>query len=378
MARFLLRLVPLFGLVIAPAVSGCGNGGKPVTMHDSFDVDIFGPRTDDLHTPYVAGAKVTITIDTNDSRDTSKWTLATSDPTVLAVSSPFDKYGYGLQVTAVDPGTARLFVVDENGHNVDEHDVTVALPDRVELHSHGLMLAGLSDDASRVMQARIIAGGIETFLVRYFAGSQELYGNGALHPIGTGDVTANDTTSGFGTEREWLQIVAANQPQYENSQVALQVRGDVVSTVPAAVVAPSEVVSLGLVRQDTSRAKDGDSLSVFGRAYDAQGNDVYGASFSWTAGGAAVPTSLLAANGPSDVLDYTYKAKATMDVSAALDGLGTTTTVHGTQPSIDSSADVACSVGRAPGSGGLSGTAAGGGLGFAAALGLAARRRRRR
>src|ERR1700722_9886154 len=56
----LLRL--LVASTVALALAGCSTASKPVTMADSFDLDIFGPHGDDLHTPYVAGAEFQITV----------------------------------------------------------------------------------------------------------------------------------------------------------------------------------------------------------------------------------------------------------------------------------------------------------------------------
>ncbi|HEY8088945.1 MAG TPA: hypothetical protein VIF09_13895 [Polyangiaceae bacterium] len=370
MLRFHL---PLLTAAVVALSAGCGSSQR-VTMQDDFDLDLFGPQKDDLSTPYVLGAKFGIGVDTHDNSSTSGWTLRSSNPAVLRVSPPVSsKSSFNTEVVAAGVGHATLTVLDGGGHVVDSHDVDVGLPDRIELYAHGLLLAGESDDRARISQVQISAGGEGTFLVRYFAGTSELSGNGALQPTGSGTVQATTTTSSLAARREWLRVTAT--PAGPGS-MALGVGAHTVSTVPVVAVDPGAVKSVGIAKQSEGGAKDGTTLYLFGRAFDAQGNDVYGASFRWTVNGAVVSgSSVNLAGEPADLLSYQYKSGASESVITALDGYSTSTTVHGTGGAVGSTAAVGCGVSGAPGSGAEAGAALS--LSLVAAGLVAARRRRR-
>ena len=337
-------------------------------MQDSFEITLFGPAQEDLHTPYVAGAKFDINVATTGySSVSTAWTLTSSDPTVLRVDTQSTQLDF--HVTAVGTGHATLTVADASGKVLDQHDIDVAEPDSVQLAAHGLLLAGQSDSQAQVTQASLVAGGTATFLVRYYKGSQELYGNGAVTTTSTGAVTATTRTSSFSDARDWVELDAG---QAGTGQVALAVGGQTVATIPAQVVAPNVIASIGALAQDTTGAKDGDTLYVFARAFDAQGGDLYGASFSWQVAGVTIGAT--ASSAPSDVLTYSYKGSADETLSVVLDGHSSSIDVHGTGGTIGSTENVGCSVAKAPGDG-----AAPGGvmvLALAAAGVFAARRRR--
>jgi hypothetical protein len=337
-------------------------------MQDSFEITLFGKAQEDLHTPYVAGAKFDINIATTDYPDTTGWGLKSSDPSVLSIDVRSANLDF--QVTAVGTGHATLTVVDANGRVLDQHDVEVAQPDSVQLAAHGLLLAGLSDSAAQVTQASVVAGGTATFLVRYYKGSQELYGNGAVTTTSTGAVTAVTTTSSFTDARDWVEVDATQQTG--QGQVALAVGGRTVATIPASVVPATQIASVATLAESDANANDRDVLYVFARAFDGQGVDIYGASFSWETGGTA-PRPLAPGSGPTDVLRYTFKSSSSETVTASLDALSSSTTVHGVGGTLDSTADTGCSVGRTPGAE----LAPGGALVVVLAAGTFARGRRR-
>jgi hypothetical protein len=369
------RSLALLALVaIAPACSVNLDPGPSVAMQDTLEINLFSKATDDLHTPYVQGATFGISIATTDYPDgaTAAWTLRSSNPAVVQVVGP-QPSGASYQITTVGAGHATLTVVDGGGHVLDSHDVEVAQPDHVELCAHGLLLGGYSDGEAQVTQATVVQQGVATFLVRYFLGSQELFGNHAVTATGTGAVTASATTSSFGDDRDWVEVDAA---QAGAGQVSLAVAGIAPTVIPAAVVARAAVQSIGMLPETDTGASDGQQLYVFGRAFDAQGRDIFGGSFTWTVNGAALTATpaTSSASTPTDVLAYTYKGSASESVS---DGLAAYTaspiTVHGTGATIESTSDIGCSVARAAG-----GSAPGGLLvvGLAAGGALVSRRRR--
>ena len=159
-----------------------------------------------------------------------------------------------------------------------------------------------------------------------------------------------------------------------SSPVSLAV-GSTSNVVPITIVDDTAIHSVGLAQQSETGAKDGQSLYVFGRAFDTDGNDVFGASFQWTAGGAAVSTPVYDDGKPSDMIIYQYDHTQAESVSASLAGDSASIQVHGS-PSTTTTAtseNVGCSVANAPGAPGS--VAAGVLVGLAL---LASRRRARR
>jgi hypothetical protein len=366
---------PLLGLLaLTPACNVNLDPGRSVAMQDTLEITLFSKATDDLHTPYVQGATFSVNIATTDysSSAIAGWTLKSSNPAVVQVDQE-EENGALYQITATGIGSAVLSVVDGSGNVLDSHAVQVAQPDHVELCAHGLLLGGYSDSQSQVTNATVIQQGTATFLVRYYLGSQELFGNNAVTATGTGAVSANTVTSSFGDDRDWVEVDAA---QAGTGQVSLAVAGIAPTVIPTTVVAPSAVQSIGLLPQTDTGAADGSQLYVFARAFDAQGTDIFGGSFSWSVNGAPV-TASLGSGTPTDVLAYSYKGSASESVS---DGLSTYTssaiTIHGTGATVDSTANVGCSVAGAPGTG----TGAGGllTLGLFAGGAIVSRKRRAR
>jgi MYXO-CTERM domain-containing protein len=370
-----VRPNPLILTTIATLCAACNvqpslDPGPSVAMQDSFEITLFAKAQDDLHTPYVLGSAFTISIASTDytSSQVAGWTLVSSDPSVLAVQ-PTSGAGE-FSATAAGAGTTTLEVLGGGGTILDTHVVSVAAPDSVQLCSHGLLLAGASDAQAQVSRASLVQGGIATFLVRYFQGGQELYGNHAVTTTATGAVTAKTTTSSFGDDRDWVEIDSGATTG--TGQVTLSVGGQVSATVPSQVVGPSAITSVGVAAQSDANAADGDTLYVFGRAFDANDVDVYGATFGWLSNGVPITSVDPTANGPADMILYTYKQSATVALTAELDGdTSPPTTVHGTGATLTTSADVGCSIGP-PGGRRMSA------LWGAVSLALLALRRRRR
>ena len=133
-------MAPLKTLVLATATafalfgcsfSGAGSSGKSVTMADAFDLDIFGPHEDDLHPPYVSGARFGISVLATGNQQ--GWTLSSSDPNVMRVTSSL--VGGTATVTAGSPGHATLSVLDSTGALLDSHAVTVEVHHEIERHA---------------------------------------------------------------------------------------------------------------------------------------------------------------------------------------------------------------------------------------------------
>jgi len=360
----------VLGGAAAMLIAGCASG-QAVTMADSFDVDIFGAHVDDLHTPYVAGAQFNITVSGDSSTSQAGWTLSSSDPDVIRVTSPL--LSGTASVSVGNPGQATLSVLDSGGTTVTSHAVTVAIPDQVNLYAQGLLLTGATDPTAQVTEASIVQGGEATFLARYFASGAELYGNGALHSTATGGITTSTVSPSFASDRDFLQVTVPSEGM--SGSVSLVVHGVTVGEVPVTAVAPSTVTHVSLLEQNSVGAQSGASLILYAHAVDTTSANVFGASFDWLTNGSGGPTSggtsLPASDGtggPTDLFFYNFEGTATESVTATYAGFAPTTVVHAQGGTVGSTAAVGCAMGGAPGAGGSSSLAA-----FAAfALALAA------
>lgn len=360
-------------LLVAPVMLACNtNIGSQngVAMQDTFALDLFGPPTDAINSPYVAGAKFDVDI-VSTGVDTTGYRVTSSNQAVLRIDAPTSPSSLDFPAAAVGVGHATLSIVDAKGNVVHTHDVDVDEPDSVQLHSHGLMLAGLPDAQTQLSHVNVVDGGTAMLLVRYFKGSQELWGNGAVKIAATGPLDATTTASGFGDANDWIGISAYKTG---GGQVTLTVGGSQLAVVPVDVVDQAAIAQVTLVAQGDSQAHTGDSLYVFARSTNAQGEDVYGGSYAWEINGVGAETAGLKTGYgmPADLFTYKYDSSQNETVTALLGGFNSSVSVHGKGGSVDSTAAVACSVTRGPGNAG-----AWGGLGLAIAAVVAAARRRR-
>jgi len=363
-----LRLASLASLA-ALALAGCG-ASQPVTMADSFDLDLFGPHQDDLHSPYVAGSQFNITVSSTSNQDETGWTLTSSDRQVLQVSAGLLEGIAG--VVCAGAGTATLRVLDAKGNVLDSHAVTVAIPDRVGIYAEGPLLTGASDQTALVTQASVVTGGEATFLVRYFAQGTELYGSGALSVTGTGGVTATTTSASFAAARDFLQVSPA--PMGASGTVSLVIDDTVLGELPITAVEPSSVTLVTILSQATDSAQKGDSLALYAHAIDATSSDVYGASFDWRIDGQVQPSAYY--DAPVDLFFYSYDSSISENVAATYETFAPYAVVHGQGGSVASTGFIGCALGGALGTSGTSSSFLV--LGLAIAGAFAARRKRSR
>jgi MYXO-CTERM domain-containing protein len=370
-----MRLSSLLLLASSIAtLAGCTANEQTASLQDEFGLDGIASaigNQNGMSSPYVQGSKFTVTVQAGSKATASGWKLQSSDPGVMQVggmtSSSTTSQVY--PVVATGAGTTTLTVTDANGKVLDSEDIEVDEASSYQLCDQGLLMSGASDDRSAVTQIHLLAGGTATFLVRYFNGTKELSGNNALVPTGGTGVTASTVATSF-SARDFLEVSALDAG---TASVSLAV-GSTSNVVPITIVDDTAIHSVGLAAQTETGAKDGQSLYVFGRAFDVDGNEVFGGSFQWTAGGAAVSVPVYDDGKPSDVIVYQYDHTQAESVSASLDSQSASIQVHGS-PSTTTAAtseNVGCSVANGPGAPGS--VAAGVLVGLAL---LASRRRNR-
>lgn len=362
--RGMMRLGPC-AVVVALAVAAC----EPTySMTDDLDLTwdfVATPRRfeDNLHSPYVRGTAVTVYAhSSDDGEDLRGWSIVSSDPAVFAIEAgaPVVSSGRDLAVRgrAVGEGTATLSLRNTHGHEVGRGVAEVHVPDAVELDAHGSLILG-RDDEAKVSEARVLAGGEATYLVRYFRGGRELHGNGVLSVTAPAGVMAQPRTTFLFENREWLTLDvpagAAGAVQLSADQVA-------VATVPLVVAAESEIADVVVLTESEKGHHDGDWLAALAQAYDGNGERIFGVVYAWNVNGAAQTSD-------GDLYRYRYKAGQSAMVQAQRGAhMGEAMIqLEAGSGSVDSTNRVGCSAGG------------GGSLGVGlVGIGLVCSRRRRR
>lgn len=369
-----MRALPLLALacVVGSVAAGCTVQQHAAGMEDDLTLDINLGNSNVLNTPYVAGSSFTISLQAGANTTNDGWTLTSSNPAVMKIG-PQGSNGASsnaFPVQAASAGHATLTILDKSGNAIDSADVDVDVPTRIELCEQGLLYAGETYDEASLASVQIVNGGTATFLVRYFAGLQELHGNNALSTTDSALASASATSTSLSAS----DFVAITGTGMGATTVQLAAGGATLG-LPVDVIDPSAVRGISLDPESESGAKEGQELFVFARAVDANGRDVYGSSFAWTVDGQD-PTCCANTNAsdPSDLLAYQYHATGTESVAASIDGQAASVSVHGnpSSTSTTSAEYTGCSV--SPGVGATGSAAAGWCLlGLA---GLVARRRR--
>lgn len=290
------------GLALALVGAACG---PTYSMTDDIDLTWdFGltPRRfdDNLHSPYVRGAVVTVFAhSSDDGEDLGSWSIESSDPAVFRIGEAVASDGRDLAVRgqAVGEGTAALTLRDPHGHAVGHGVAEVRVPDAVELDAHGSLILG-RDDEARVTEARMLAGGTATYLVRYFQGGRQLHGNGVLSAEVPPGMTAEPRTTFLLEDREWLML---HTTAVGTGTVQLLADGVAATTLPVVVVPESAIADVVVLTEPERGHKDGDWLAALAQAYDMDGTRIFGVDYQWNVNGAAQ-------HGDGDLYRYQFKA----------------------------------------------------------------------
>ena len=336
-------------------------------------------QTDTLSLPYVQGTKVRISVYGNGADGVAAWKLKSDNPAVLAV----DKLAIGgdatptltADCTAVGAGDTVLRLSDAGGAELRVSKVSVAIPDRVRVLSHGqLRLVDQNSDAllkTEVHEARILTGSQGVFALVYQKGEQRLYGRGVMQadPVSMLTVTSQTTMSSPVTE--WVVI----KPQATGSFSLTLHGGPAMVTLPVVSVPETDIGSVGLSAQQVSSPKTDQNLWMLFQARDMMGRDIQGVFASWTLGGAMQTKS----GGDTtkttgDLYRFAFAdGAAPQELAATHNTLRAATTVTASKGAIYDTTYLGCSLGQ-----GTRGSSPLGPLTALAALGLILRLRRRR
>lgn len=355
------------GLCLAIAV-GVGACGPTYSMTDDIDLTWDFTLTpsrfeDNLHAPYVRGTKVTVFAHSSDDHpDFAGWSIVSSDAGVFRIDDAGlanDGQSVAVHGQAVAEGTAQLRLLDARGHEVGRGVAEVVVPDRVELDAHGSLILGRDDEAP-VPEARVVAEGEATYLVRYFSGERELHGNGVLAVDAPDGVTPEARTSFLFENREWLTL-HTTAPQ--TGTLAVLADGVKVASVPVVVVPETAIADIVLLTQSEKGHEDGDWLVTLAQAYDGDGVRIFGVDYTWNVNGVAQV-------GEGDLYRYHFKKGEFGMVQARRGSHTDTATIQSGGGVVDSTNHIGCSAGGG-------GSLAVGLLGVALVLGRQRRGKRR-
>lgn len=334
--------------LLAPVLlAGCQ---EDVHFADSMDLVFdFGPlgTFGELHTPYVRGAGMRLRVDLRPALDPADFTLEVSDPDAFVCEitetqrsrEPEELNGWYLSCDALAEAELDLFVVDDEGEVLGGELIDIRVPDGFELHAAAPMFLSSTTDADSLTHTpQVLAGGTATFEVRWFSGSERLYGNDVLDSDSVeGLETVHDTTYLF-EDREWIQLTPAEPGTLT---VPLYADAAAVDSFELVVVDESAIDHVELHGEDESLAEEEDPLVVVAQAYDAADAPIYGVAFSWLHDGELE-------DGLGDLYRYSYDPDYEADLEAWHGELGNAVTIHG-EGYVDSSNNLGCqSVAAAP------------------------------
>lgn len=329
-------------------------GCKTAALRDDIRTDLnfsFSPitiwKSDELHLPYVTGAKVSVWLEDDANADMNDWRFESSAPEVLSVTTRDTGIGsMRAAVTAGAAGTAVLRALDVSGRIRYSFSIPVVAPDRAELAPHGPLLLHQSPAQAAVTDARILAGGSTTFHVRYFAGNRRLFGNGALRVAPSAGVLAEPRTTFLFENQEWLTITARRPGE---QQVGLSAGTTALPALRVVAVDESALRRIVLSGEDEGGARRGDWLNITATGVDDAGQTVYGVDCDWVLEGVTQTTDGWPWDqAPSEVGDlyrYEYRGDLTKSLTASRGTHEATATLHAGLGYVSSTNTLGCSAG---------------------------------
>jgi hypothetical protein len=281
-------------------LTACQEVGLVDNVDLTFDwKQLVGP-SDALHSPYVVGSSFDIWVTTAKKQSLKNWRLVSGDEGVLKFGTPVfssDQEDMSVPVQTLRAGTVEVKVHDSADEVRHTHTIEVKQPDRIDLLAHGQLLIDREDEAV-IDHPKILAGGTATFLARYFAGGEQLNGNGALSISSDSTADAHVEHTFLFEDRDWLQI--SPEASLAEAQLGLVVGGETVRQLPVSVVGESAIDHIELIGQDESHVSDGEWLVVLAQAFDTAQGFIYGVEYKFTTDGTL-------ALGSGDLYRYGYK-----------------------------------------------------------------------
>jgi hypothetical protein len=339
-----------------------GACGHEYTLTDDIDLTWdFGITLskfgDTLHTPYVRGSTMGLSVYSKDEDDRfDGWSIESDDPSIFTITSVTAQgRNLGAAGVAASEGTTEIRVFDDHGDYVGGGEADVRQPDNVRLDAHGYLIMDMDDQAS-VDEVRVVEGGTATFVVNYFQGTTALHGNGTLSADGTLGISAQGEQTFLFENREWVQVSSNG----DAGPVTLPLRsdGDLVANVPVVVVPETEISNVTMFSESESGHKDGDWLVAYAQAFDSSQRRIFGVEYSWDVNG-------VEQTADGDLYRYEFKSGDYETVTASRNGMSDSTVIQSDDGFVDSTNHIGCSAG-------------GGGAGLVAGLALVGLARRRR
>lgn len=317
--------------VFALALSGCN------TARLADDVDFvfnFAPLilpSDELHTPYVAGASLRLYTIGVSNEDTERWRLASADPSVLRIDSTEDG---DAEVTATGAGETIVTIHDARGDVVHTAPIDVRQADRAELLAHGPLIIGRPELQQEWDEIVILTGGSATFEVHWYDGQERLHGNGALSAVASGDIEVAPRQTFFFENREWVTFTPRTPGEYD---VTLRANGVDVRSVRIVAVTEEAIDSAALHGMDESEARQGDPLAVYAQAYGFDGEPIFGVDYAWDLDGEEQ-------EGLGDLFRYHLASGEVRMLGAQRDDLTAHAMIQARHGFVDSTNRLGCSV----------------------------------
>lgn len=323
-------------LLLLACLAACG---RTVTLTDDIDLTWdfqltpFDRYVDKLHSPYVRGTSMWLWATSDDDNDkVQNWSIVSSDPTVLDIQDQmYDGTSIGVKVVALAEGSSDIAVIDDKGERVGHGIAEVALPDRVELDAHGYLIVG-QDDRAPVAEARIAAGDTATYMVKYFQGDRELYGNGVLTATAADSVDVQPRTSFLFEKREWLTLTPS---AVGTTSAQLYVDKAPVTSIPVVGVAAADITDVALIGQSEKGAANGAWLVVLAQATDSLGRNVFGVNYQWNVDG-------VSQNADGDLYRYQFKKGTDAMVEVQRSGHTDAIDIQSDRGYVDNSNRVGC------------------------------------
>jgi len=365
--------------VLALFALGCPD--DQVHFHDDLDFifdfkpfDPAHPPPDELHSPYVTGARFRIYAFRDHDQMDLRGTVAVSEqPRVLDVwDTVSTREVADFNAEAMAPGMAEIVLYrgERQTATWGRALVEVADPAQADVVFAGALFIDAAPEEYRVRDTvNILQGGMGTFLVEYRdAQGRRLAGNDVLQVESLSEgLEARDDQTYFAEDREWLRLRPTAPGLH---QVRLSVAGRPLRTLSVRAVQPEEVAFLELREESERGAHSGDFLAVLAVGYrmgDQGPEPVYGIEYDWAVNGFPKP-------GQGDLYKYEYDRNERSTLEVRYRDMEQRTTIHSEWDEgwVDSTNHIGCQAGRGRGLAGPPVLL----LGVLTALWIARRRRR--